>query len=461
MAAALLYIGFPDSMYAARLEIQQETLKPSYAFTGKVVGFLLGELNLFFLLFPFQQFFITFGKWINLTSLTNMIGMVLGLMSVAYLFFAARSFRINWSRAIMLLVMMTTLVLSYFWADPLMKGESKTILIRTVFAVLQTLVIVKIFFEKGEEYVFDVLKRFAIIIGIMSGLSIALFPTESSWTIDDSGRKQAFFASPNNLGQFLSFFFLFLNFYKRSSIKWPVLIFLNLVIIYCANGCDSKTSLTGGILCFILYHLRFLIRPFLIFVICAGMYLPYYTGTFEKGEAEKIEFAKRDMTFTGRSDVWAIMLKNLDDQNRNLFGFGIGGYWGDFHYHPKATLGELEWEPNQGHNGYLDMKVALGWFGVVCLLAFLFQYFTNIFRVLNDKNIVMVFISVIFCINNITETTFFREKHFFFILLLLITWYCNFKKKEPEEVMEEKVDDLPEYMPQPVPVAVKPIEIGR
>jgi hypothetical protein len=449
-------------MYASPLEIRQDILKPSYTYSGKLIGILLGEVNLFFLVFPFSSFFVTFGKWINLTSLTNMCNMVLGVMSVAYLFFAARTFKINWGRAIMLVAMMTTLVLSYIWADPVMKADSKTIIIRTIFAVIQTLVIVKICFEKGDEYVFDVLKRFAIIIGVMGALSIALFPAESCWTIDDSGRKQAFFASPNNLGQFLSFFFLFLNFYKRTSIKLPVLILLNLLIIYQANGCDSKTSLTGGILCFILYNFRFLIRPFLVFVICAGMYLPYYTGTFEKGEAEKIEFAKRDMTFTGRSDVWAIMLKDLDTQKRNLFGFGIGGYWGDNHYHPKASLHELEWEPNQGHNGYLDTKVALGWFGVICLLGFLFQYFTNIFRVMNNKNIVMVFISVIFCINNITETTFFREKHFFFILLLVITWYTNFKKKEVvEESTKEAEDASTVYELQPVPVPVKPINIGK
>jgi exopolysaccharide production protein ExoQ len=441
-------------MYAASIELQQNSLRRSYVYTGKVVGFLLGELNLFFLLFPFAQFFITFGKWINLTSLTNMISMVLGLMSVAYLFFAAKTFRINWGRAIMLVVMMTVVMLSWFWADPAMKGDSKTVMIRTFFAVIQTLVIVKIFYEKGDEYVFDVLKRFAIIIGIMSGLSIALFPAESSWTIDDSGRKQAFFASPNNLGQFLSFFFLFLNFYKRSSLKWPVVILLNLLIIYQVNGCDSKTSLTGGLICFVLYHLRFLIRPFLIFVICAGMYLPYYTQTFEKGEAEKIEFAKRDMTFTGRSDVWHIMLCDLDEYGRNLTGFGIGGYWGDNHYHPKAHLHELEWAPNSGHNGYLDTKIALGWIGVISLLLFLFQYFTNIFRVLTNRNIVMLFISVIFCINNITETSFFREKHFFFILLMLIFWYTNFKKKETVDAVDEAEATLD---PQPVP----PIEKGR
>jgi O-antigen ligase len=353
----------------------------------------------------------------------------------------------------MLIGLMGFLVLSYFWADGHMKADSKTVLLRTVFAVLQTLVIVKILSEKGDEYVFDVLKRFAIIIGVLSALSIALFPSESSWTIDDTGRKQSFFASPNNLGQFLSFFFLILNFYKRKSIPTIWWLVLNGLIVYQAMECDSKTSMTGGIICFVLYNLRFLIRPFLLFVIAAGLYLPWYTQTFEKGEAEKIEFAKRDMTFTGRSDVWHVMLMDIRKQDKHTLGFGIGAYWGDKAANPRASLQELEWIPNSGHNGYLDTKLALGWIGLILLLLFLLQYFSNIFRVMNNKNIVMLFISIIFCINNITETSFFREKHFFFVLLMLFTWYVAFKQKRDEDEDEEEEIEEPhplQYEPSPV-----------
>lgn len=434
-------------MYAATLDIQQDIAKPTYSYTGKVLGFILGEVNLFFMLFPFSDFFVTFGKWINFTSVTNMCNTVFALLSVGYLFLAARNIRINWGRCVMLILLLTLMVFSLLWVNPEMKADAKSSTIRTVLTVLQTLAIVKIFWEKGDEYVFDVLKRMAIIIGIMSALSIALFPTESSWTIDDTGRKQAFFSAPNNLGQFLSFFFLILNFYKRTEFKWYTVIFLNAVIIYQVVGCDSKTSLTGGLLCFILFHLRFLVKPFLIFVISAGIYLPYYTQRFAPGEAEKIEFAKRDMSFTGRSDVWHIMIDNLNDQGRALIGFGSGGYWGEKTYHPKSTMHELDWEPHQGHNGYLDMKVSLGWLGVILFLLFMLQYFANIFRVMTNENIVMLFLSVIFCINNITETSFFRGKHFFFVLLMLIFWYTVFKKPGKAAVAEEEPavaeDDMP------------------
>ncbi len=443
-------------MYASTLYTNDYTLKPGYSYSGKIIGFVLGEVNLFFMLFPFSDFWVTFGKWIDLTSVTNMFNTVFALISLVYLFFAARFIKISWARTVTMIAMALLLLISLLWVHPAMIADAKSSTIRTILTIFQTLVIVKIFSEKGDEYVFDVLKRFAIIIGILSALSIALFPAESSWTIDDTGRKQSFFSSPNNLGQFLSFFFLFLNFYKRSSLSWPTVIFLNAVIIYQVMGCDSKTSLTGGLLCFILYYLRFLIRPFLVFVICAGMYLPYYTQQFAPGEAEKIEFAKRDMSFTGRSDVWHIMIDNLNDQGRSIIGFGSGGYWGEKTYHPKSSMHELDWEPHQGHNGYLDMKVNNGWIGVVLLIIFLFHYFTNIFRVMNNKNIVMLFMSVIFVINNITETSFFRGKHFFFVLLMLFFWYTVFKKKKDVEEEEEETQPVEETIkPRPVFAFIK------
>lgn len=441
-------------MQARSIQLEQEVVKPSYTYTGALPGFILGEVNLFFLLFPFADFFITFGKWINLTSVTNMCNTLLAGASLGYLFMAAKKFRINWARATTCIALSALLLFSLFWVHPAMFADAKSSTIRTVLTVIQTMVIVKIFFEKGDEYVFDVLKRFAIIIGIMTCLSIALFPTESSWTIDDTGRKQAFFSSPNNFGQFLSFFFLMLNFYKRSSLGWGALIFLNAIIVYQVIGCDSKTSLTGGLLCFVLYHMRFLIRPFLIFVICAGLYLPYWTQQFAPGEAEKMEFAERDMTFTGRSDVWHIMLGDLEEQKREMTGFGSGGYWGEKDYHPKAHMHELDWEPHQGHNGYLDMKMSVGLIGVIIFIMFLYQYFTNIFRVLNNKNIVMLFMSVIFCINNITETSFFRGKHFFFVLLMLIFWYVNFKSQRDPDDDEEVEEEIEEPVHQPIPQPV-------
>ncbi len=425
-------------MRVTSLEYSTDYLKPSYTYTGAVLGIILGEINLFFLLFPFAEFFVTFGKWINLTSLTNMINTVLAILSVAYIFFSAKNIRIRWAQSATMFMLAGLIMASYLWTDPAMKADSKSTILRTIFTIFQTMAIVKIFFEKSDEYLFDVLKRIAIIICVMSTLSIAIFPAESSWTVDDTGRKQAFFSSPNNLGQFLSFAFLIINFYKLNQYKWYTILLLNAMIIYQAMGCDSKTSLTGGILCFILYHLRFLVRPFLIFVICAGLYLPYYTQQFAPGEAEKIEFAKRDMSFTGRSDVWHIMLDDLKDYNKEYFGFGAGGYWGEKTYHPKARMHELDWEPHQGHNGYLDIRMMGGLVAVIIFLGFLFQYFTNIFKRLTNENIFMLFMSVIFCINNITETSFFRTKHFFFVLLMVIFWYTNFKKTKREESLEEE-----------------------
>ncbi len=444
-------------MSASYIQLEKNFIKPSYIYTGSVLGFIMGEVNLFFMIFPFSDFFVTFGRWINLTSVTNAFNSLFAAASVGYLIVAKRV-PAKWRNAFFLLLFTAFIVCSYLWTDSVMQPDAKNAIRRTVFTIFQTLAIVTILFEKGDEYVFTVLKRFAIIIAIMSTLSIALFPSESSWTIDDSGRKQAFFSSPNNLGQFLSFAFLIINFYKRTEFKWYIVVLLNAMLIYNAIECDSKTSMSGAIVCVVLYHLRFLIIPFLIFVIGAGLYLPIYTKKFEKGKAEKIDFAKRDLTFTGRSDVWAIMQRDIKNTDKATLGFGLGGYWGEKVYHPKANIHQLDWAPHQGHNGYLDIQIHLGLVGLFLFFLFLIEYFGTIFKKMNNLNITMLFVSVIFCINNITETSFFRGKHFFFVLLMIFYWYCNFKDKERvviEEDDEDEVDDKA-YRPLQVPAFNKP-----
>jgi O-antigen ligase len=144
------------------------------------------------------------------------------------------------------------------------------------------------------------------------------------------------------------------------------------------------------------------------------------------------------------------MMKDQREYKKDVFGFGSGGYWGEKDYHPKSRMHELEWEPHQGHNGYHDIKLTMGYAGIILFILFLVHYFRNIFRVLSNRNIFMLFMSVIFCINNITESSFFRGKHFFFVLLMLIFWYTVFKNKDEVDDAREEEETAPDYQLQPV-----------
>jgi exopolysaccharide production protein ExoQ len=394
-------------------------------YTNKVISILLGEVQLFVLIFPFLDFYVTFGKWINLTGLTNLVTTSLAGISIFYLILRKR-LEISLSNSILLFSFIAYLLVSLYWVHPLMVSDSRSFTIRTLLAIIQTLVIVQVFAERGKDELLDVLKRFAIIITILSFLSIVFFPSESSWTIDDTGRKQGFYSSPNNLGQFLAFAFLIINFYKTKQLHIGWLLLLDALILYQVNACDSKTSLTGVIICFCCYYFRFLLKPLFYVVIVVGISLPLYTNiTQQSKNVQKIDFANRDLSFTGRSDVWDIIITDMQKNHKEIFGFGSGGYWGEQVNDPKSTINELDWEPHQGHNGYLDIRLMGGLVGFIIFLLILLHFINTLFKNTSYENVVIIFISLIILINNITESSLFRGKHFYFILFMLIYWFIN------------------------------------
>jgi exopolysaccharide production protein ExoQ len=74
----------------------------------------------------------------------------------------------------------------------------------------------------------------------------------------------------------------------------------------------------------------------------------------------------RDMTFTGRTDVWRELLNVGTDP---IFGTGFMSFWDDAHYQSKLP----EWVAFSAHNGYLEVYLAGGFLGVAALALMLLR----------------------------------------------------------------------------------------
>jgi O-antigen ligase len=90
-----------------------------------------------------------------------------------------------------------------------------------------------------------------------------------------------------------------------------------------------------------------------------------------------------DATFTGRSEIWAIIVERI--HLNPLLGVGYGAYW----IGPVAESPSYEfiWRmgsfyPGSAHNGYLDVANDLGWSGLVCLLGYIVVHLRQALRVL-------------------------------------------------------------------------------
>lgn len=82
----------------------------------------------------------------------------------------------------------------------------------------------------------------------------------------------------------------------------------------------------------------------------------------------------KDLTMTGRSDIWAIVAEHI--RQHPFLGSGYGAYWrtpalGSPTY---DFVSRLHFYPASAHNGYLDVLNDLGAAGLLCLAGFLMLY---------------------------------------------------------------------------------------
>jgi exopolysaccharide production protein ExoQ len=121
----------------------------------------------------------------------------------------------------------------------------------------------------------------------------------------------------------------------------------------------------------------------------------------------------RDLTFTGRTDIWALLIPIA--KKHIIVGLGYGSFW---------INSPLPWPGlNEGHNGYLDVTLELGLVGLVILLAFLGSFYRKA-RLALTKDFDMAAFNICFLllavIHNCTETSFARSTTHLWVVLVVI-----------------------------------------
>lgn len=86
----------------------------------------------------------------------------------------------------------------------------------------------------------------------------------------------------------------------------------------------------------------------------------------------------KDATFSGRTYIWAEMVRNIG--LHPWLGIGFNSFW----FTPEAdeTIRRLGWNCPSAHNGYLDVINHLGFIGFSLFMAFMVTHFRDIGRLL-------------------------------------------------------------------------------
>ena len=80
---------------------------------------------------------------------------------------------------------------------------------------------------------------------------------------------------------------------------------------------------------------------------------------------EVLEALGKDPSLTGRTDIWASLMRRVAE--RPMTGYGYGAFWGRIGESPPAdwVRQETGWLVPSAHNGWIDLLVQLGWPGAI------------------------------------------------------------------------------------------------
>ncbi|URQ97584.1 O-antigen ligase family protein [Pseudoalteromonas sp. SCSIO 43095] len=232
------------------------------------------------------------------------------------------------------------------------------------------------------------------------------------------GLWQGIFGFKNNLGRTAVFTMLFMLFshFKGYKYKW----FVWLIPIVCLLMSKSTTPL----ICFFvvlssIYILNFYKRitvaarlisiPVIISLGFIGFSIITFiiTDVFDK-----------DLTGSGRSEMWNIVLNNIDYK---LFGYGFGGvFWGE-NQPAEFTIGRLYYHLGHAHNGMIDALIDMGYVGLLTYpIVILIPYFTSIKRLfLGDLTYTLPLVVLTFLtFYSISGSSFLKQNN------LLFLFYC-------------------------------------
>jgi exopolysaccharide production protein ExoQ len=194
------------------------------------------------------------------------------------------------------------------------------------------------------------------------------------------------------------------------------LLLLALYLMHLSNSATSMVCLLFGAAIITSTQLRFFRnRRHLLGTTALAVVLFFWILDQTVGIKENVVSGLgRDMTFTGRTDVWRELLSLHTDP---LLGVGFMSFWDD-----KRLLSRLpEWVGHSAHNGYLEEYIAGGWVGIFFLVVMLLAAGLRINKALKwdgDYGALRLAILFAFLIGNFSESNIASMTPIGFLFLL-------------------------------------------
>jgi len=196
----------------------------------------------------------------------------------------------------------------------------------------------------------------------------------------------------------------------------------------CIIVADSMTCLFLGLLSilgFLVYRatlnsrMEFRSLTLLLTIALAALSALFLLSHFGEGALSRLLSGfNRDITLTGRVDLWEDVLAIANETW--LLGKGYGAFW--YEGMENALWDIYVWQPNQAHQGFLDIYIQLGVIGLGLALVWVVRVLGRLVgSSLQDRfEAFRLLFLVILLIHNLVESSLFRLNHLNWFLFLLL-----------------------------------------
>ena len=133
----------------------------------------------------------------------------------------------------------------------------------------------------------------------------------------------------------------------------------------------------------------------------------------------------KDMTFSGRTRIWAIMKDEI--VQHPILGAGYAAFWMAPDPMSPSNIFKIRMyiDPGEAHNGYVDVINELGIVGIVALFGYIFAFLRQAIQLLEfDRKKATLFIGLLFAelIANMSEAHWWNLANVNFYIMTLATF---------------------------------------
>jgi exopolysaccharide production protein ExoQ len=133
-------------------------------------------------------------------------------------------------------------------------------------------------------------------------------------------------------------------------------------------------------------------------------------------------FLNRDMTLTGRTNLWPMVLDQI--RQRPLFGWGYAATWQETDSGPSMIAKILNWAPGHAHNEWLEITLQLGLVGAALVLSVIAVTVVRGVRCINANRTMLGFFVLLFvlgtAIHGVTEVVLVQSQSIAWVVFSIL-----------------------------------------